>query len=153
MMHATRLSSVGLIATLLSALLACGSPSATEAITVAISPSSASVQAGATQAFTASVTGATNTSVSWSVAEGSSGGAVTSSGVYTAPSAPGSYHVVAASEAKPSATATAVVTVNAIPPPPPVTSVAVTPASATITAGATQLFAAQVNGSASAAVM
>ncbi len=152
MTQSTRSAPARLLAALFASLLACGSPSGTPPIAVSVSPSSASIRANATQAFTATVTGAANTGVSWSVAEGTSGGAVTSSGVYTAPSAPGSYHVVAASAADPSATATAAVTVTAAPPPPTITSVAVTPATATIAAGATQAFTAQVNGAASEAV-
>jgi hypothetical protein len=151
LVQATRSASVALVAATLASLLGCGSPNAKQAIAVRVSPASASVQASATQVFTASVTGAANTSASWSIAEGSSGGAITPAGVYTAPVSPGTYHVVAASAADPSATATAVVTVTAAPPP-PVRSVAVNPISASVAIGATQVFAAQVNGAASDAI-
>jgi hypothetical protein len=112
MMQPTRAAYVALLAATLASLLGCGSSNAPQAIAVSISPSSASVQANATQAFTASVTGSAITGASWSVAEGTSGGAITPSGAYTAPSAPGSYHVVAASAADPTVTASAVVTVT-----------------------------------------
>ncbi len=56
---------------------------------VAISPGSASVQAGKSQQFFASVTGAANTAVTWSVNNFAGGdaavGTITPSGLYTAP--------------------------------------------------------------------
>ena len=54
----------------------------------------------------ASVTGTVNTKIIWAVQEGSAGGSITTTGVYTAPSTLGTYHVVAQSEANPQATAT-----------------------------------------------
>ena len=61
-------------------------------VSVAISPTSSAVGFGATQQFTATVTGATNTAVTWSVSSSSSSsssqiGSVSSSGLYTAPMA------------------------------------------------------------------
>jgi hypothetical protein len=58
-------------------------------VTVSISPASATVQAGKTQSFTASVSGTSNTSVTWKV-NGISGGnstvgTISTSGLYTAP--------------------------------------------------------------------
>jgi hypothetical protein len=55
---------------------------------------------------------ATDTSVTWSVSE-SGGGSVSASGLYTAPSTAGTYHVVAKSNADQTKTATATLTVNA----------------------------------------
>jgi streptogramin lyase len=53
--------------------------------------------------FTASVSGATNTAVTWELLEGSpSAGTITSSGNYTAPGIPGIYHVIARSQQDPS---------------------------------------------------
>jgi hypothetical protein len=49
----------------------------------------------------------------WSVEEGESGGTVTSSGIYSAPKKPGSFHVVGVSTIDPSQTATAAVSVTA----------------------------------------
>ena len=51
-------------------------------ISVAVNPPSAQVAPGATQQFTASVTGSSNTAVTWTV---SGAGTITSSGLYTAP--------------------------------------------------------------------
>ena len=90
---------------------------------VSVSPSPANVRAGSTQQFTATVTGTTNTSVTWSVnsvAGGSaSTGTINSSGKYTAPiSLPNSNPVTvqATSAADSTATSTSSVTVqNPIP--------------------------------------
>ncbi|HUX10847.1 MAG TPA: hypothetical protein VMW51_09400, partial [Terriglobia bacterium] len=61
-------------------------------VNVALSPTSSTVGYGGTQQFTATVTGATNTAVAWSVTSASSSsssqiGTITSSGVYSAPAA------------------------------------------------------------------
>src|SRR6266481_7543577 len=45
--------------------------------------------------FVANVTGTGNTAVSWAIQEGTSGGSITSSGVYTAPGTHGTSHVIA----------------------------------------------------------
>jgi hypothetical protein len=59
------------------------------AVTVSVSPTSATIRAGATYKFSASVSGSSNTSIAWSVnsvAGGNSAlGAIDSSGNYTAP--------------------------------------------------------------------
>src|SRR5205823_21502 len=83
------------------------------AVSVSISPTSASLQTGGTQQFIATVTGSTNTAVTWSA----TGGTVSSSGVYTAPTAAGSYSVKATSVADPTKSASATLTVTAPPPP------------------------------------
>jgi hypothetical protein len=81
------------------------------AISVTISPRSLLLRAGATQQFTATVTGSIDARGVWSLAEGSAAGAIDASGAYTAPPARGTFHVLAASAADPARTATAVVTV------------------------------------------
>ena len=65
--------------------------------------------------FTASVWGAANNDVSWSLQETTSGGSISSSGIYTAPSAPGVYHVVASSAALKKNDVVAVTVTNQIP--------------------------------------
>jgi hypothetical protein len=94
-------------------------------VQVAITPSSVTLQPSGTQLFSASVTGAANTNVIWSVAEGSSGGTITS-GTYTAPTAAGTFHVLATSQADPTATGTATVNVvaTALNPVPSITGLA-----------------------------
>ncbi|HEX9760578.1 MAG TPA: Ig-like domain-containing protein, partial [Candidatus Acidoferrales bacterium] len=61
------------------------------AITVSVSPSSASLLTGESQQFTATVTGSSNTAVTWAVNGVSGGnatvGAISTAGLYTAPSA------------------------------------------------------------------
>src|SRR5438128_9846041 len=90
-----------------------GSPgSGAPSISVAISPTEASLAPGAMQRFVATVSGSSDSGVVWSVLEGAAGGLVDSSGLYTAPQASGTFHVVAASHADPSRTATATVTVT-----------------------------------------
>ncbi len=58
--------------------------STAQAQTVTIAPSSAMIGVSFTQQFTATVTGLTNTAVTWSVA-GQNSGTINSSGLYTAP--------------------------------------------------------------------
>lgn len=83
-------------------------PSGSGTTTLAILPSTVSLAAGASQAFTA------NAPVMWAVQEGAAGGSIGSStGVYTAPATAGTYHVLAASIADPSVIAGATVTVVA----------------------------------------
>jgi uncharacterized protein YjdB len=81
----------------------------TTTVGITVSPTSVSLQGGATQQFTAAVTGSTNTSVTWST----SGGVVSSTGVYTAPSTAGTYTVTATSVADNTKSALATVTVSA----------------------------------------
>jgi len=102
-----------------AALLACGRVRLETVepppVVVAISPSAATLQVGQAQQFTATVSGPTSDrSVTWSVQEGSpAGGTITGSGLYAAPAAAGSYHVVATSRADPSIGAVAPVAVTA----------------------------------------
>jgi uncharacterized repeat protein (TIGR03803 family) len=88
-----------------------GSATATFTVTpiVAISPSTVSVPASSLQSFTAAVSG--GGPITWTVEEGTSGGTITSSGIYTAPSQTGTYHVIATSSANTSESATAIVDV------------------------------------------
>jgi chitinase len=88
-------------------------PPAVNAVSVALSPLAVSLSPGATQAFAAGVANASDARVTWSVQEGASGGAITSAGLYTAPAAAGTYHVVARSTADETKTAVAAVSVSA----------------------------------------
>lgn len=110
---------------------------------VAVSPASATVLLGNSQAFSAAVTGSTNTMVTWSIISG--GGAISSTGVYTAPAtmpSSSSVTVRATSQASPSSGATATITLVA-PPPPPVT-ISLSPLAASVQAGGSQAFTATV---------
>jgi hypothetical protein len=80
----------------------------TSGVTVSISPTSASVATGGTQQFTATVTGTTNTAVTWSATAGSA----SSSGLYTAPGTAGTYTVTATSVTDSTKSASATVNVT-----------------------------------------
>ena len=117
-------------------------------VSITVSPTSAAVVAGGTQTFIATVTGSANLTVTWSITE-VSGGSITNGGVYTAPGAAGTYHVVATSVADTTKFATATVTVSSAPLP---VAVSVTPTSVSLATGGTQTFIATVTGSANLAV-
>ena len=115
------------------------------AVAVSISPSTASVIAGGVVSFSATVTGVSggqSAEVTWSVVEGAGAGSIDASGRYTAPGAPGTFHVVATSVADTSKTSTATVTVTAAPD----ITVSVAPGSASTSAGGTVSFTASVTG-------
>jgi len=92
--------------------------SGAQSVAVSVDPTNTAVAPSHTQAFAAAVTGTSATSVTWSVQEGSTGGSISSSGLYTAPSTTGTYHVVVTSAANTAVSATATVTVTASAPPP-----------------------------------
>ncbi len=83
-------------------------------VAIAVTPQTASVVSGSTVQFAATVTGSTDVGVTWAVAE-SGGGTVSTTGLYTAPAASGTYHVMAASHADSSKTASASITATAPP--------------------------------------
>jgi uncharacterized protein (DUF1800 family) len=121
-------------------------------VTVTLSPTSVTVATTKTQQFSATVTGNTNKSVTWSVNGVTGGnstvGTIATSGLYTAPAAvPGAaVQVKATSVAQPSSFATATVTVA-----PPIL-VSVSPTTATVQTSKTQQFTATVTGNANTAV-
>ncbi|MGD0601768.1 MAG: kelch repeat-containing protein [Terriglobales bacterium] len=115
------------------------------AISVIVTPNSVTVLRDATQAFTAKVTGTTNTAVTWSVEE-SSGGTIDSAGLYTPPqNGAGTFHVIATSQANSAAAGTAVVIV-------PMPRVTIDPVAVTLRPGGTRTFAATVSGLTNTAV-
>lgn len=81
-------------------------------LTVTIKPGDISAPSNAKWRFTAQVTGASNTTVTWSVLEGDAGGTIDSAGWCISPMTAGVYHVVATSNADRSVSATAVVRTN-----------------------------------------
>jgi fibronectin type 3 domain-containing protein len=113
-------------------------------VAVSISPTSASIQVNGTQQFTATVTGSSNTAVTWSA----NGGSVSSGGLYTAPSAAGTFTVTATSAADNTKSASATVTVSTA----PVVSVTISPTSASVLTNATRQFTASVSGSSNTSV-
>jgi hypothetical protein len=117
-------------------------------VQVATTPAATSMFVSTTQLFSAQVTGDNDTAVLWSVQEGSFGGFVDASGLYTAPAIAGTFHVVATSHADPTRSAAATVTVR-----PRVVAVTVEPGVATVISGGIQLFSAQVSGTADTALL
>ena len=79
--------------------------------TVTLDAAAATMSVGASRTFVATVRGPADTSVAWSVTE-SNGGTVSVSGLYTAPAARGTYHLVATCNADPAWKATATITVR-----------------------------------------
>ena len=118
------------------------------AVSVAVSPHSQSVTTGGTINFTATVSNATDTRVTWSV-QGTSCGSITTAGVYTAPTAAKTCSVVATSVQDTTRSDTATVTVNA---PPPAVTVTVTPSPGAVDACKTLQLAATVANAANGAV-
>lgn len=130
--------------------LACGGDSTTEpptpppAVQVTVTPPSATVNAGATASFSATVLNTTNSGLTWTA----SGGTIAPSGTsatWTAPGTGGSYTVTATSVADPSKSASASVTVTPV-------GLAITPAASTIGAGDTLSLTVAVSNSASSDV-
>ena len=78
-------------------------------VSVSISPLTASIVTGATKQFTSTVTGSTNTAVTWTT----SNGTVSATGLYTAPSLAGASTVTATSVADATKSASATVTITA----------------------------------------
>jgi len=83
-------------------------------VSVNIKPQSVSVKPGDKKTFVAYVPGTDNKAISWSVVE-SGGGNISTSGVYTAPSNEGTYHIKATSQSN-SKSGTAIIKVTNNPP-------------------------------------
>lgn len=115
------------------------------AISVSVSPTSATVLLGNSQTFTATVSNTTNTNVTWSVngvAGGSAAtGTISASGVFTAPAdlpSPAAVSVTATSQADATKSAAAQITVASD------VVVTLAPPSASVELGATQAFRATI---------
>lgn len=78
---------------------------------VTISPLTLQIKSGDSWKFSATVADAPDTTVTWSIEEGSVGGFITDAGVYTAPAMDGVYHVVATSRADTTKSGTASISV------------------------------------------
>lgn len=127
----------------------------TPPVGVSVFPASSSVQPNAAQPFTATVTNAANTAVTWRVNGVDGGnatlGAISTSGVYTAPAsipAGGVVTVAAVSSADPQQAGTASVTITGA----AGVGVAVSPHRAGLTTGVPQQFTATVTGSSNTSV-
>jgi hypothetical protein len=121
----------------------------TVSVTVSVQPTSALVTLGAPQQFQATVSGSTDTAVTWEVNGVANGnaisGTVSGTGLYTAPAVmpnPASVTVTAIRQVNPSDQASAVVTLQAV------TGVSVLPA---VAPGGAQIFTTSISGAGSLA--
>lgn len=142
-----------------AALIGCGSKSSsstttttTNPVTVVLSPGATSVITGTTVQFSATVSNATNTAVTWEVNNVTGGsattGTISTAGLYTAPATvpnPNTVEIEAVSQQDTTIKGTAGVTVTA---PAPTTHIDISPPSAILPAGAQQTFTAAINGQA-----
>jgi hypothetical protein len=110
------------------------------AVAIFLNQTAVTIDVGNQFTFVANVTGTVNTGVSWVVQEGTSGGSITSSGLYTAPGTDGTFHVIATSVADSTQTITATVTVATL-------MVSVSPASNVLGPQGVRDFSATVNTS------
>ncbi|NOK07468.1 Ig-like domain-containing protein [Corallococcus exercitus] len=93
-----------------SATLTVG-PFVPPAVTVSVTPKTATVDQGNSVDLAADVTGSSVVAVTWTVEGGAANGTVTSTGRYTAPNKPGTYTVTATSVANAASKDSAVITV------------------------------------------
>ena len=112
---------------------------------VFLSPSPASLTVSQSQLFSASVSETANQGITWSVQE-AGGGTISPEGVYTAPNASGTYHVVATSQFDPTKSAVVTITVSSN------ISVAINGATDLLAARGTRQFTATVSGTDNQAV-
>lgn len=120
-------------------------PPPPQSVIVTVSPTGGSVLLGNSQTFSATVTNATNTNVTWSVNRipngSASTGTISSTGVYTAPAdlpSPATVNVTATSEADTTKSANAQITITSD------IAIAMTPSTAGVELGATQGFHATI---------
>ena len=128
-------------------------PAPPPVVAVTVAPGTLSLGQGQTQQFTATVTGSSNTAVTWSV--NPLVGGISTSGLYTAPSAittPQSIVVTARSSADSTKSATATITLVPPPPAPVPVSITINPIAISLGQGQTQQFSASVAGSTNSAV-
>jgi hypothetical protein len=112
-------------------------------IAVSIAPGSVAVGPSQSQQFTATVTGATNTNVTWTLSPAV--GAISATGLYTAPASilnAQSVTVSATSDADPTKSASASITLSPL----PVVVVGINPGSVTLAPSQSQQFTASVTG-------
>jgi hypothetical protein len=122
-------------------------------VAVSVSPTTAQVVAGKTQQFTATVTGTTNTAVTWSLSgvgcSGATCGAISASGLFTAPAAvPNPAQVTVTATANADITKSSSVTVTILPP----VVVHVSPTTVQLVVLNTLQFTATVTGTTNTAV-
>src|SRR6201984_3132890 len=113
-------------------------------VSLTLSPTTASLMPGQQAQFTATVSGTSNSAVNWAA----SGGTISSSGMYTAPSAAGTYTVTATSAADPTKSSSATVTVAVQ----TQVSISISPTTSSLSTGGQQLFVAMISGTGNTSV-
>ena len=113
-------------------------------VSVTLSPATASLQPGQQAQFTATVSGTSNSAVNWAA----SGGIISSTGIYKAPSVAGTYIVTATSAADPTKSSSATVAVAAQ----TQVSISISPTTSSLQTNAQQLFVAMISGTSNTAV-
>lgn len=108
-------------------------------VTVTVSPAQVNLLPGGTQTFTATVEGATPTTVEWSVVGTNSGTIDSVTGAYTAPPIAGTFTVKATNRSDGVTEGTAKVTVSQV-------GLSITPDTITLDQGASQVFQPTVTG-------
>src|ERR1700694_2547963 len=121
-----------------------GSTDSDTSVSVTVSPTTASLQVAQQKQFAATISGTTNTAVTWKA----TGGTVTSGGLYTAPSSAGTYSITATSAADSTKSSSAVVTVSQ----PTQVEISVSPSVQNLSTRGQQQFTASVSGSSNTAV-
>jgi len=145
-------------------LAACGNGTSTDAtapdpngeqvaVSVSIAPTSATLATGETLQFTVTVSGTLNAEVRWDLVEGAAAGALTATGLYTAPATAGTYHVKATSVADPTSSGEAAVQVTILDPGAQGVIVSINPTTLALTAGASKRFTALVTGASDTSVV
>ncbi len=118
-------------------------------VSISISPTAATVQANGLRQFSATVSNASSSAVTW-LASGD--GSITQSGLFTAGSIAGNATVTVTSVQNATKSASASITVTVPPLPPLPVTVSVTPTSATIAANGNQQFTATVSNASNTSV-
>ena len=113
-------------------------------VSLTLAPATASLQPGQQAQFTATVSGTSNLAVNWAA----SGGTISSTGIYQAPSAAGTYTVTATSAADPTKSSSATVTVAAQ----TQVTISISPTTSSLQTGGQQLFVAMISGTSNTAV-
>ena len=90
---------IGPIFLLCLALIGCGGGSSDNNITVTVNPGEVTMEPGDIRQFSATITGTSNTAITWSVDPEEDGGDISTTGLYYAPLTAGTYYVVATSQA------------------------------------------------------
>jgi hypothetical protein len=119
-------------------------------VSITIAPAVATVAPGGNRAFRATVTGASDTTVKWSMVSGP--GQIGADGLYIAPDTTGSATIRARANADTSKSATATITIARSNDGQQI-SITVTPATATVLAGRAEQFAAEVTGTTNTGVV